>query len=224
VISEYAVHDHLGWQRQADGDWMVGIWVENGRIKDAVREGLRAIVKAVSTEIRLTTHQNIVLTRIASVDRARVDAMIAAYGLLIGCEPLSALRRYAMACPALPTCGLAVAEAERYLPDVIGDLEQRGFGGERVWIRMSGCPNSCSRPPTAEIGIVGRSLGLYHVYVGGSFAGTRLARLYRADVRAAELVGVLADVLDQWRRERFAGEAFGDWADRTFALEEAVVG
>jgi sulfite reductase beta subunit-like hemoprotein len=127
-------------------------------------------------------------------------------------DGLSALRRYAMACPALPTCGLAVAEAERYLPDVIGELERRGYGDERVWIRMSGCPNSCSRPPTAEIGIIGRSLGLYNVYVGGSFEGVRLARLYRADVRAAALVDVLATALDQWRRERAPGEAFGDWA------------
>ncbi|HWQ15118.1 MAG TPA: hypothetical protein VNL77_20135, partial [Roseiflexaceae bacterium] len=90
---------------------------------------------------------------------------------------------------------------------------------------MSGCPNSCSRPPTAEIGIVGRSAGLYHVYAGGSFAGTRLARLYRADVRAAELVDVLAGALDAWRRERIPGEAFGDWADRALAgVAEQPVG
>jgi sulfite reductase beta subunit-like hemoprotein len=118
-----------------------------------------------------------------------------------------------MACPALPTCGLAVAESERYLPDLIGELERRGYGDERVWIRMSGCPNACSRPPTAEIGLVGRSLGLYNVFVGGSFAGTRLARLYRADVRADALPDVLAAALDQWRGQRAPGEAFGDWAD-----------
>jgi sulfite reductase beta subunit-like hemoprotein len=119
-----------------------------------------------------------------------------------------------MACPALPTCGLAVAEAERYLPDVIGALEQRGYGDERVWIRMSGCPNSCSRPPTAEIGIIGRSLGLYDVYIGGSFAGTRLTRPYRADVKSADLVDVLADVIDVWRRDRRDGEEFGDFCHR----------
>ncbi|HWQ15889.1 MAG TPA: NADPH-dependent assimilatory sulfite reductase hemoprotein subunit, partial [Roseiflexaceae bacterium] len=145
ALPAYTVHDHLGWQRQADGDWLVGIWVENGRIKEGVRAGLRAIVQAVRPEVRFTAQQNVVLARIAPADRPRVDAMLAAYGLQIGCAPLSALRRYAMACPALPTCGLAVAEAERYLPDVIAELERRGFGDERVWIRMSGCPNSCSR-------------------------------------------------------------------------------
>jgi sulfite reductase (ferredoxin) len=211
---EYGVHDHLGWHEQADGDWMVGVWVENGRIKDNVRAGLRAIVAAVQPEIRLTPQQNIVLARIAPADRARVDAMLGTYGILTGCEPLSALRRYAMACPALPTCGLAVAEAERFLPDVIGELERRGYGGERVWLRMSGCPNSCSRPPSAEIGIIGRSLGLYNVYVGGSFAGTRLAQLFQADVRATALPDVLAALLDQWRAERAPAEAFGDWANR----------
>jgi sulfite reductase beta subunit-like hemoprotein len=213
-VREYKVDDHLGWHRQADGRWLVGVWVENGRIKDATRAGLRAIVEAARPEVRLTAQQNIILANISAADRPRVDALLAAYGLSIGCEPLSALRRYAMACPAMPTCGLAVAESERYLPSLIGELEQRGYGGERVWIRMSGCPNSCSRPPSAEIGIIGRSLGLYNVYVGGSFVGTRLARLYRADVRADVLADLLADALDQWRQDRAPGEAFGDWAAR----------
>jgi sulfite reductase (ferredoxin) len=218
AVPQYGVDDHLGWHRQADGRWLVGVWVENGRIKDApesrVRSGLRAIVDEFGVEIRLTAQQNIILANIRAEHKPRVDALLAIYGLSIGCGTLSALRRYAMACPAMPTCGLAVAESERYLPDLIGELERRGYGDERVWIRMSGCPNACSRPPTAEIGLVGRSLGLYNLYVGGSFEGTRLARLYRADVRANVLADVLADALDQWRRGRTPGEAFGDWAAR----------
>jgi sulfite reductase (ferredoxin) len=220
-VPEYQVDDHLGWHRQADGRWLVGVWVENGRIKDATRAGLRAIVEAASPEIRLTAQQNIILANISAADRPRVDALLAAYGLSIGCEPLSPLRRYAMACPAMPTCGLAVAESERYLPSLIGELEQRGYGGERVWIRMSGCPNSCSRPPSAEIGIIGRSASLYNVYVGGSFVGTRLARLYRADVRADVLADLLADAFDQWRQGRAPGEDFGDWAARALVPQEA---
>ena len=139
---------------------------------------------------------------------------MAQYGLSAGNGSLSALRRYAMSCPALPTCGLAVAESERYLPDLIGELEQRGCGHERVWFRLSGCPNSCSRPPTAEIGLIGRRAGLYSIHLGGSFAGSRLARLYQPDVRTTVLTDVLAELLDRWRRERGPGEAFGDWADR----------
>lgn len=217
-VAQYAVHDHLGWERQADGDWLVGVWVENGRVKDAaharVREGLRAIVEAVRPEVRLTAQQNIVLTRIGEADRPRVEALLAEYGIATRGGQLGELRRYAMACPALPTCGLAVAEAERFLPGVLDELERRGYGDERVWIRLSGCPNSCSRPPTAEIGIIGRSLNLYNVYVGGSFAGTRLARLYRENVRGHELPDLLAGALDQWRAGRSPGEEFGDWAHR----------
>ncbi|MBC8077516.1 MAG: NADPH-dependent assimilatory sulfite reductase hemoprotein subunit, partial [Chloroflexales bacterium] len=137
----YGVHDHLGWHEQADGRWMVGVWVENGRIKERAREGLRAVVDAVGPEIRLTAQQNIVLAKIAPADRPTVEALLDSYGLLTGVGPLSAIRRYAMACPALPTCGLAVAEAERFLPDLVGELERRGYGDERVWLRMSGCPN-----------------------------------------------------------------------------------
>jgi sulfite reductase (ferredoxin) len=218
AVPSYGVDDHLGWHQQADGRWLVGVWIENGRIKDAparqAKTGLRAIVAELEPELRLTAHQNLILANIDASARPRVEALLAQYGLSTGNAQLSALRRYAMACPAMPTCGLAVAESERYLPDVIGELEQRGYGNERVWIRMSGCPNACSRPPTAEIGIVGRSLGLYNIYVGGSFEGTRLARLYRADVRSHALVDVLADAFDQWRSERQAGEAFGDWAAR----------
>lgn len=224
---EYGVSDHLGWERQKDGRWLVGIWVENGRVKDVpgyeLKAALRRIVEQVAPELRLTAHHNIVLANIDKSAKPKVESLLAEYGLSTGNGTLSALRRYAMACPALPTCGLAVAESERYLPDLITELESRGYGQDRVWIRMSGCPNACSRPPTAEIGLVGRSLGLYNVYVGGSFEGTRLARLYRPDVRSADLVDVLADTLDQWRAGRIRGEAFGDWAARVLVPEEAVI-
>lgn len=211
-VAETHAHDHLGWHRQKDGNWFVGIWVENGRVKDRTREGLRAIVERFQPEIRFTAQQNIILTQIAEADREQVQALIDEYDLQTGVGTLSSMRRYAMACPALPTCGQAVAEAERFLPDLIGELEQRGFGDERVWVRMSGCPNACSRPPTAEIGIVGRSLGLYNVYVGGSFEGTRLAHLYRAQIRSHELADLLSEVLQRWRDERDHSQAFGDWA------------
>src|SRR4029453_8088608 len=135
------------------------------------KSGLRAIVTYARPELRLSAQQNVVLTGITPRRKKRVEALLAEYGLSSGNGTLSALRRYAMACPAIPTCGLAVAESERYLPDLISELEQRGYGGDRVWNRMSGCPNACSRPPTAEIGLVGRRLNIYNVYVGGSFEG-----------------------------------------------------
>lgn len=217
-IPKYDVHDHLGWQQQADGQWMVGVWVEHGRVKDdekvRVKAGLRAIVEEIQPEVRLTAHHNVILVNIPTELRPRVEALLTEYDLSTGNGSLSVLRRYAMACPAMPTCGLAVAESERYLPHMITELEQRGYGDERIWIRMSGCPNSCSRPPTAEIGIIGRSLNLYSVYVGGSFEGTRLAQLYQDKVRSEDLVDLLAGMFDQWREERTENEAFGDWAAR----------
>ncbi len=223
-VGNYGVHDHLGWQRQANGNWLVGIWIENGRIKDSSddrsKTGLRAIIETFQPGIRLTAQQNIILTHISDTNRPQVEALLAEYGLATTHgQPtkhgaLSLLRRYAMACPAMPTCGLAVAESERFLPDVISELERRGYGNERIWMRMSGCPNSCSRPPTAEIGIIGRSLNLYNVYIGGSFEGTRLAQLYREQVRGEELSDLIASLIDQWRHERANGEAFGDWAAR----------
>ena len=225
VVPTYEVHDHLGWQQQRDGRWLVGVWIEHGRVKNenGTRQGLRTIIEQFQPEVRLTAQQNIVLANIAEAEKAAVQALLAQFGLRTGGGELSELRRYAMACPALPTCGLAVAESERYMPELIGELEARGFGNERVWIRMSGCYNACSRPPTAEIGLVGRSLGLYNLYVGGSFAGTRLARLYKPDVRAHALPDLLADMLSQWRREREPGEEFGDWAARSLVPTENVI-
>ncbi len=215
---EYGVDDHLGWRRQADGRWMVGVWVENGRIKDTParrwKSGLREIVARFEPELRLTPHQNVVLVNIADTSRVAVAALLARYGLDAGDGTLSSLRRYAMACPALPTCGLALAESERFLPDVIAELERRGYGQERVWIRMSGCPNSCSRPPTAEIGIIGRSLRLYTLYVGGSFEGLRLAQLLKDNVPTDALADELAALLDVWRADRHQGEGFGDFCHR----------
>lgn len=217
-VGEYGVDDHLGWHQQKDGRWLVGLWIENGRVKDTpelqLKTALRQIVEKVQPELRLTAHHNIILTNIEPEARSLVESLIEEYGLSTGNGSLSLLRRYAMACPAYPTCGLAVAESERYLPNVITELEERGYGNSRVWLRMSGCPNACSRPPTAEIGIVGRSLGLYNVFVGGSFEGTRIARLYKPDVRSTELVDVLADAIDQWQTRRQGMEAFGDWAAR----------
>lgn len=226
-VPTYEVHDHLGWEQQKDGRWLVGIWVENGRIKnDATtrsKEGLRAIIERFRPEIRLTAQQNLVLVNIDEADKAALQEQLDAYGLRTSGGELSELRRYAMACVSMPTCGLAVAESERFLPKVIGQLEERGYGNERVWIRMSGCHNSCSRPPTAEIGIIGRSLNLYNVFVGGSFEGTRLARLYKSDVRGDVLADVLAEAFDQWRGTRREGEAFGDWAARTLVPTDEVL-
>jgi sulfite reductase beta subunit-like hemoprotein len=133
-------------------------------------------------------------------------------------QELSAARRFSMACPALPTCGLAVAESERAMPDVLdrfeAELTALGLRDEPLTIRMTGCPNGCARPYTADIAFVGRSLGLYNVYVGGGLGGDRVVDLFRADVRAEELLDAVRPLLVRWAAERRPGEGLSDFYQR----------
>jgi sulfite reductase (ferredoxin) len=217
-VPRYRVEDHLGWHQQGDGRWLLGLHVDSGRIQDLdghpLRSALRAVVARFRPELRLTPQQNVVLANFHGSDRAEVESLLAGYGVSSG-PPRMPLRRFALACPALPTCGLAVAEAERVLPQLLRELERLGHGEDPVSLRISGCPNACSRPPTAEVGIVGRSLVLYSVYLGGNIEGTRLARLWRDDVPLAALPPLLSELLTRWRHERRDEEPFGDWATRS---------
>ncbi len=220
-ITWKGVHDHLGWRRQANGRWFLGLYVENGRIKDAgdvrLRSGLRAAIERFQPGVRLTGQQNILLTDIQARQREPLVALLAEYGVVADPADLGA-RRFAMACPALPTCGLALAEAERALPAVISqieaDLRALGLDGEPLSVRMTGCPNGCARPFMGDIGIVGRSKDLYNVYVGGDWANTRLNTLYADDVRLSDLAAAIRPLLALWRDQRRARETFGDYCHR----------
>lgn len=220
------VEDHLGWHEQGDGRWFLGIYVENGRVRDTERQRLRTGLRAVIAEFRpgihLTAQQNILLTDIAADQRLQLDARLAAYG--ISTDPAClGLRRLALACPALPTCGLALAEAERVFPAVLAQIEEElqalGLGNELVSIRMTGCPNGCARPYMGDIGIVGRSKDIYNLYIGGDQANTRLNTLYASLVHLSDLVKTLRPLLEIWRAERQAGETLGDFATRVGVAE-----
>lgn len=215
------VDDHLGWHQQADGRWLLGLHIVNGRLKDTetqrTKTGLREVIKQFRPGIRLTGQQNILLTDIAEDQRTALEAKLNGYG--ISADPSTAgAYRFAMACPALPTCGLAVAEAERYLPDLVKEIETElhtlGLGSEPLSIRMTGCPNGCARPFMGDIGFVGRSKGIYNIYVGGDWANTRLNILYASTVRAENIVPTLRPLLLLWRDERQQGETFGDYCHR----------
>jgi sulfite reductase (ferredoxin) len=215
------VDDHLGWHQQADGRWLLGLNIVNGRMKDSetqqTRTGLREVIKQFRPSIRLTAQQNILLTDIAEDQRTALEAKLSSYG--ISADPSTAgAYRFAMACPALPTCGLAVAEAERYLPDLVKEIEtemhELGLGGEPLSIRMTGCPNGCARPFMGDIGLVGRSKGIYNMYVGGDWANTRLNTLYASTVRTENIIATLRPLLILWRDERQASESFGDYCHR----------
>ena len=216
-----AFEDHLGWHDQRDGRWFRGIWVENGRIRDKddhhLRTALRTIVQRFAPDVHLTTHQNILLTNIDPADRAAIDAIPAEHGV-IAPEDVLPVRRFSMACPAIPTCPLAVAESERVFPGVVDGMEQAlaelGIPDQAITVRMTGCPNGCARPYTSELAFVGRSLGKYVVYVGGNAEGTRMGSVYADLVPLDRLIDTVRPLLKRYRDERDGDERFGDFWTR----------
>jgi sulfite reductase (ferredoxin) len=223
------VDDHMGWHDQGDGKWFLGINVENGRVQDKgdvrLKSGLRALFETYRMPARLTALHGVILCDIDPGDRESIDGMLADYGIRQAHE-LSLLRRYSMACPALPTCGLAVTESERVLPGLIdgieADLAKYGIAEDRITLHMTGCPNACARPYTPDIGLVGKARGKYTVFLGGNAQGTRLAFLYQDLVPLEEIRGLLAPVFAFYRAERTADETFGDFCHRQGAAAIAV--
>ncbi len=154
-----------------------------------------------------------------------MEALLRSHGLD---APVRGLRRNALACVALPTCGLALAESERYLPDLVtlleDELERLGLAEDDITIRMTGCPNGCARPYLAEIGLVGRSPGLYNLYLGGAFDGARLNKLYRRDVDGDAIVASLVPLFREYAEHRSAAERFGDYAIRAGHVRPTTAG
>ncbi len=238
--------DRLGWAEEADGSAHFTLFVENGRIRGRMMEGLHAIAELGVGRFIMTANQNLILADIPPGSRQRVDALLAEHGLrhpvgglrqavgglrqAVGGlrHAVGGLRRNAMACVALPTCGLALAESERYLPDLITRLEEAldrcGLGEEEITIRMTGCPNGCARPYVCEIGLVGRSPGLYHLYLGGAHNGTRLNKLYRRDVDGEAVVALLSPLFAGFARDRRRDERFGDYLVRTGVVNQTHAG
>ena len=213
--------DHLGWHQRVDGNWFIGIYVENGRVRDMgdrrIRSGLRALIQRYRPGVTITAQQNILLSGFTTEQKAEVEAILADYGIPTA-EELSAVRRNSMACPALPTCGLALTEAERLLPSVIDEVEtiaaNLGLEKDVFSIRMTGCPNGCARPYVADIGLVGRTVGKYNIYLGGNLEGTRMNQLYRELVPSKELAQEIEVILKSYVVQRLPNERLGDWADR----------
>jgi len=220
-MPEMEVEDHLGWHQQVDGNWFYGIYIENGRVVDKganrVRSGLRALVQRFGADVAITPQQNILLSGFTTEQKAEVEQLLGEFGIL-KVEELSNVRRNAMACPALPSCGLALTEAERYLPDLIGEIEREvvelGLADENFTIRMTGCPNGCARPYVGDIGLVGRTVGKYSVFLGGDPEGTRLNTLYQDIVPTEDLPTTIRSILLAYRNTRQESERLGDWANR----------
>jgi sulfite reductase (NADPH) hemoprotein beta-component len=222
--------DRFGWIEGTDGRWHLTLRIESGRVADRgdrrFRSGLARMAAIHRGDFRLTPNQNLIIASVAPNERWRLDALIAGYGMdLYRSEPPLALD--ALACVALPTCPLAMAEAERYLPAATAALDslmqRHGVGGEPLLFRISGCPNGCSRPYLAEIALVGKAPGRYNLHVGGGRDGTRLNRLYRENVDEQGALAALDPLIAAWAQEREAGEAFGDFLHRSGRLEAPAV-
>jgi sulfite reductase (NADPH) hemoprotein beta-component len=218
--------DRFGWTEGVDGRWHLTLRVEAGRVADRgdrrLKSGLARIATIHRGEFRLTPNQNLMVAGVAADQRWRIDALVAGYGL-DQYRTASPLERDALACVALPTCPLAMAEAERYLPAasaaILSLMQKHGVGDEPMLFRISGCPNGCSRPYLAEIALVGKAPGRYNLHLGGGRDGTRLNRLYRENADEQGILAALDPLIAAWARERQAGEAFGDFLHRTGRLE-----
>lgn len=215
------VQTYHGWHEQADGRWFLGVFVENGRVKDEgdfrLMTGLREVVKKYSPVVYLTGYQDVLLSGFDTAQKGEIEAMLKSYGIQPA-ETYSLLRRNAIACPAFPTCGLAIAESERAMPSVIDDLDREiqalGLQDQPIIARMTGCPNGCARPYNAEIAFVGRTPGTYNVYVGGNHRGDRLAEEIGDKIKQEDLASFLSPVLSFYKAERQRGEGFGTFCER----------
>jgi sulfite reductase (NADPH) hemoprotein beta-component len=213
--------DLLGWHQQTNGNFFLGLFVENGRIRDEqgyeLKKALRSVIEQFGLEVRLTASQNLLLVDVPAGQRAAIEQSLAKHGVSVS-NPFSRTRLASMACPALPTCGLALAESERALPGFLtqfeGLLAEVGLKNDEFIIRMTGCPNGCARPYVAEIAFVGKGPNKYQVYLGGNEPSTRLNKVFKDSVKGEDLLNELRPLLTRYRDERLPGERFGDFCAR----------
>lgn len=223
--------DRYGWVKGTGGKWHYTLFIQNGRIKDEddypLMTGLREIAQVHTGDFRLTGNQNLIIANVTTAKKKKIEELIAKHGINDGLR-FSALRRNSMACVALPTCGLAMAESERYMPTLIEKidllLEENGLLNEEIVIRMTGCPNGCARPALAELAFIGKAPGKYNMYLGGGFAGERLNKLYKENIGEAEILDSLRTILAHYTKERRDGEHFGDFTIRAGYVKEVRSG
>ncbi|MBR0015675.1 assimilatory sulfite reductase (NADPH) hemoprotein subunit [Bacillus subtilis] len=223
--------DRYGWVEGIEDKWHFTLFVEGGRITDyddyKLMTGLREIAKVHTGEFRLTANQNLMIANVSSDKKEEISALIEQYGLTDG-KHYSALRRSSMACVALPTCGLAMAEAERYLPTLLDKIEEiideNGLRDQEITIRMTGCPNGCARHALGEIGFIGKAPGKYNMYLGAAFDGSRLSKMYRENIGEADILSELRILLSRYAKERKEGEHFGDFVIRAGIIKATTDG
>lgn len=223
--------DEYGWVKGENGNWHFTLFVQGGRVKDfedyPLMTGLREIAKIHEGRFFMTPNQNLVISDITPTKKRKIQSLITKYKLTDG-KHYSALRRNSIACVSLPTCGLAMAEAERYLPSLITKIEEildeSGLHEQEINIRMSGCPNGCSRAAIGEIGFIGKGPGKYNMYLGAAFNGSRLNKIYKENVDEATILQELRTIIPHYAKERLEGEYFGDFVIRANYVEATTDG
>ncbi|MEI6897605.1 MAG: assimilatory sulfite reductase (NADPH) hemoprotein subunit [Psychromonas sp.] len=221
--------DRIGWVKGIDNKWHLTVFIENGRILDFVgkplKSGLNKIAQIHTGTFRMTANQNLVIAEIEESQKEQIEKMAYECGLID--DGISEQRKYSMACVALPTCPLAMAEAERYLPgltdDVEGLLTKHGVEKDKIILRVTGCPNGCGRSMLAEIGLVGKAPGRYNLYLGGNTNGTRLPKMYQENIDETTILTTLDDLIGRWSAEREQDECFGDFVIRAGIVAEVVI-
>ncbi|MCH1918338.1 assimilatory sulfite reductase (NADPH) hemoprotein subunit [Shewanella sp. A3A] len=220
--------DRFGWVKGIDDQWHLTFFIECGRIKDEpgkmLQTGLREIAKVHKGDFRMTANQNMIIAGVPESEKDRIEAMAREYGLLG--DVLTTTREHSIACVALPTCPLAMAESERYFPEFMTKVEalqaKHGISELPIVVRMTGCPNGCARPFAAEIGLVGKAPGRYNLYLGASFEGTRLNKMVRENIQEAEILAELDGLFGRYASERNADESFGDFVVRIGVVKAVI--
>ncbi|MBD9643312.1 MULTISPECIES: assimilatory sulfite reductase (NADPH) hemoprotein subunit [Pantoea] len=219
--------DRVGWVKGIDEKWHLTLFIENGRLLDypgrPLKRGIAEIAKIHQGDFRLTANQNLIVAGVPEKQKAQIEAIAREHGLM---EAVTPQRENSMACVAFPTCPLAMAEAERFLPSFVTKVEEimhkHGVGEEHIVLRVTGCPNGCGRALLAELGLVGKAPGRYNLHIGGNREGTRIPRMYRENINEGEILASIDELVARWATERQANEGFGDFVIRTGIIKAVV--
>jgi sulfite reductase (NADPH) hemoprotein beta-component len=222
--------DRIGWAEGIDGKHHLALFIENGRLLDfpgkALKTGVAEIAKIHKGDFRMTANQNLIVAGVPKSQKAKIEKLARQYGLMD--DAVSEQRKNSMACVAFPTCPLAMAEAERFLPEFVTDVEdilkKHGLPEEdNIILRITGCPNGCGRAMLAELGLVGKAPGRYNMHLGGNKAGTRIPKMYKENITSAQILEEIDSLVGRWATERNDNEGFGDFTIRAGIIEEVII-
>ncbi|MEZ9060106.1 assimilatory sulfite reductase (NADPH) hemoprotein subunit [Vibrio pelagius] len=222
--------DRIGWSEGIDGKFHLALFIENGRLLDfpgkPLKTGVAEIAKIHKGDFRMTANQNLIVAGVPKNQKAKIEKLAREYGLMD--DAVTEQRKNSMACVAFPTCPLAMAEAERFLPefvtDVEGILKKHGLPeDDNIILRITGCPNGCGRAMLAELGLVGKAPGRYNMHLGGNRAGTRIPKMYKENITSAQILQEIDELVARWANEREEGEGFGDFTIRAGIIEEVII-